>query len=422
MKEKKELKIKFKTAITLIILLIIVIVAMITLIINWRKQDNDTINNTQTDIKISEEMSNDELTTEFLKLENNKENLLYSPTSIKYALNMLNDGANGNTKTQIEKVIGNLQLNKYDNIDNILSLANCVYIKDTYKENTKEEYLKLVNERYNAEINYDSFNNSNNINKWIEEKTFGKIKNMLSDEIVQNPNTEMILINALAIDMEWQENFDVDRIRGEVFYLEDGTTNVVEMLNKETTSDSISYYKDEELTALTMDLKKYDDRQLEFVAIMPNENLSGYVEIFSIKECNNILKKATLASETTNGLEITIPKFSFDYDLNLKQDLIKMGITDAFDETDADFSNMSDKALYVSDALHKAKIDFSEKGVKASAATSIVMQEKLAISDITESEKIKIDKPFLYLIRDKKTGEVWFIGTVYEPNVENAKN
>lgn len=415
MQEKKELKIKFKTAIISIILLLIVVASMFIVIINWDKQNEIEENNTIIGSESPVPTVESNFVTEFLKLENNKENMVYSPLSIKYALKMLSDGANGNTKTQIENVIGDLNLTKYNNIDNILSFANGAYIRDAYAEDIKKDYIKELKEKYDAEINYDSFSNANNINKWIENKTLGIIKNMISDDLVQNPNTVMILINALAIDMEWEEQFDGSKTKGEEFNLENGNKMTAAMMSKETTSDSVSYYKDEDITTLTMDLKKYDDTQLEFVAIMPNGNLSDYVETFSIDEYNNILNKTTFASDTENGVEITIPRFSFDYNLSLKQDLIKLGITDAFDETNADFSTMASKELYVSDALHKAKIDFTEKGVKAAAATAIAMETKAIIKNPTEPEKIKIDKPFLYLIRDKDTDEIWFVGTVYEP-------
>ena len=328
---------------------------------------------------------------------------------------MLNEGANGNTKTQIENVIGNLSLTKYNNIDEVLSLANSVYIRDTYSKDIKEEYIKTLNDKYNAEINYDSFANANNINKWIENKTLGIIKNMIDDNVVQNPYTQMLLINALAINMEWQEPFE-DNTYGEKFYLADGNQMNATMMHKETKSDSISYYKDEDVTLLAMDLQKYDDTQLEFIAIMPEENLSSYIEKFSTEDLNNIMKKTTLASKTDNGLEITIPRFSFEYNLKLKEDLMKLGITDAFDMNLADFSNMADEKFFVSDTLHKANIDFTEKGIKAAAVTAMILQNTAIIEEPTSPEVIKIDKPFMYFIQDKNTKEIWFVGTVYEPD------
>ena len=342
--------------------------------------------------------------------------MVYSPLSIKYALNMLNEGAGGNTKTQIENVIGDLNLTKYNTIDEVLSLANSVYIRDTFAEYVKENYTRTITEKYNAEVNYDPFKDATNINKWIEDKTLGIIKNMLEDETVQNPDNNMILINALAIDMGWENPFDASDTYGEDFYLENGDTMAATMMHKETMGDDLSYYKDNDITALTMDLQEYDNTQFEFVAIMPEGNLSDYIKTLTIEDVNTILENTKLASETSYGVDISISKFSFDYDLQLKQDLIDLGMTDAFDEILADFSNMASEKLCVGDALHKADIDFSEEGIRAAAVTVIIMKTNAIMPDENQPEEIKIDKPFLYFIRDKQTNEIWFVGTVYEPN------
>ena len=413
MEEKKELKIKFKTAVIAIIIVAIILVAIFAVVINKEKQEAEG-NTIISEVDSNEQILEYDFSLKFLKLENEKQNMVYSPLSIKYALNMLNEGAAGNTKTQIENVIGDLNLIKYNTIDEVLSLANSVYIRDTFAEYVKEDYRRTIAEKYNAEINYDAFNDATNINKWIENKTLGIIQNMLNDEAVQNAN--MLLINALAIDMGWENPFDTSDTYGEDFYLEDGNTMTATMMHKETMGDSASYYKDSDITALTMNLQEYDNMQFEFVAIMPEENLSDYIETLTIEDVNTILENTTLASDTPYGVDISIPKFSFDYDLQLKQDLMDLGITDAFDENLADFSNMANTELCVEDALHKADIDFSEEGIRAAAVTALTMRTTAMLPDDDQPEEIKIDKPFLYFIRDKQTNEIWFVGTVYEPN------
>ena len=94
-----------------------------------------------------------------------------------------------------------------------------------------------------------------------------------------------------------------------------------------------------------------------------------------------------------------------------------MGITDAFEEDKADLTNMtySPLGLYVDDALHKADIEFTEKGVKAAATTVIIAKDEATFITENKPIEIKFDKPFLYVITDKPNGEVWFLGTVYEP-------
>lgn len=354
----------------------------------------------------------------FLKLEKRTENIVYSPLSIKYALSMLSDGASGNTKTQIENVIGDSEFIKHNSIDKVLSLANAIYIRDTYKDFVKEEYKSRLVKKYEADIKVDAFANAQNVNKWIEDKTMGQLKNMLSDEIVQDPYAEMILINALALNMDWKEQFDGNNTSGATFKREDGTSKIATMMNRETTSDNVAYFKDKNITVLTMNLKKYQDEEMEFMIIMPNDNLANYVQNFRADDLEEIINNLTLASKTKYGVTIFVPKFSFDYNLNLKEDLKSLGITDAFNPSLANFSNISSSPipLWVGDALHKANIDFTEDGVKASAATVIVMKNESMMDIGNRSIEIKIDKPFMYLIKSKNTNEIWFAGTVYNPN------
>lgn len=390
---------------------------------NEEVSKNNILTNTYTsdtseDIKV--ENANFELS--FLKLEDKQENIIYSPLSIKYALKMLQEGANDNTYTQIEEIVGNSNLPVYRNIENTLSLANGIFIRDTYYQYVKDDYKNILVSKYNAEIRQDGFQSAKNVNNWIEEKTFGKIENMITDELVTNPDLQMLLINALAIDMEWEVQFEDENTSGRQFYLADGTEMTTTMMSRESSSDDISYYIGDGITALTMDLKEYDGTQLEFMAIMPNSDLTQYVDSLTMSEIEEITKNLNLASNTKAGVKINIPKFEFDYDLDLKADLMSLGITDAFDEFLADFSNMANldetqKNLYVSDALHKANIEFSEEGVKAAAVTVFGMMGDTLIGVENEIPiEININNPFVFLIRDKNTKEIWFIGTVYEPN------
>ena len=304
---------------------------------------NNILTNTYTSdtpADIKGENTNFELS--FLQLEDKQENMIYSPLSIKYALKMLQEGASDNTYTQIEEIVGNSNLPTYRNIENTLSLANGIFIRDTYYQYVKDNYKDILVNKYNAEIRQDEFQSAKNANEWIEEKTFGKIENMLNDDIVTNPDLQMLLINALAIDMEWKNQFDENDTNGRKFYLADGTEMIATMMSRESSSDDISYYMGDDITAITIDLKEYEETQLEFMALMPNTNLEQYVDSLTMDNIEEITQKLNSASNTKAGVKINIPKFEFDYDLNLKDDLIKLGITDAFNGNLANFSNMAD--------------------------------------------------------------------------------
>lgn len=361
--------------------------------------------------------NSDDFALTFLKIENKEKNIVYSPLSIKYALSMLNEGAQGETKEEIDDVIEDLKFPKYKSIDKNLSFANAIFIRDSYKENVKSDFNDSLKKKYDAEICYDKFENATNVNKFIEERTLGIIKNMLYDSAIQDPNLRLIIINALAIDMEWKESFSFNSTYGSDFIFSDGTKMQATTMHKSNSkSKSISFYKNDEIVSISMDLKKYDNVELEFMAIMPKTSLSEYVKNFKVENIDEIREKSKLASETKSGIDISIPKFKYDYDLELKNDLSKLGINRVFAQ-DADLSNIADDpyGLYVSDALHKADIEFSEEGVKAAAVTAIMVAgNSMPVQE--EKEEIIIDKPFLYVIRDKANDEIWFVGTVYNPN------
>ena len=364
----------------------------------------------------------------FLKMENNKNNMLYSPLSIKYALKMLQEGASNNTLTEIDKVLENTSVNKYETIDKILSLANGLFIKDIYYDDIKEEYLNTLKEKYDAEVKKDEFENAENVNQWIEDKTLGIIKNVVSDKIVKNPDTAMLLINALAIDMKWADKFDYRSTSGKIFYLDNGEEMEATTMRKKYWNKNLSYYEDNSVTAITLDLMNYENTQFEFMAIMPNENLSAYVKNVTKKQINKIYRKLIPSEDEEDGVVLEIPKFKFSYDLPLKDDLIDLGINDAFVKDNANFKKIADledpsKNLYVSEALHKAEIEFSEDGIRAAAAAVAVMGG-VAAPRPPQPVYIYINKPFMFIIRDKNTRDIWFTGTVYEPNAwaDDEKN
>jgi len=370
----------------------------------------------------------------FLKMESNKKNMIYSPISIEYALNMLKDGAIGSTFDEINRVISNRKISKYPNIDKVLSLGNGLFIRSLYYEYIKKDYSNILKEKYNAEIVPDEFKNIQSVNQWIENRTLGTIKNMLSDDIVKDPKLLMIIVNAIAIDMEWDNQFSFGNTDRYPFFLENGGRKEVQMMHLyEVKRKGVTYYEGDNKTVLTMDLKEYNGIQLEFMAIMPHENLSTYVESVSKEQISKIDNNLKSSSNAPYGVNVRIPKFKFSYYLNLKQDLNKLGIKNAFSSDNANFSKMAivkemDRNLFVSDALHKTDIKFTEDGLKDAAAPVIVHLTTSKITNTTSKIKptsivtgkpkpIIINKPFMFIIRDKNTKDIWFTGTVYDPNL-----
>ena len=357
-----------------------------------------------------------ELDLAFLKMNNNGQNMIYSPLSIKYALSMLSEGASGNTKMEIDNVLGDLNLTKYENTPEILSLANSVFVRDGFS--VKEEFKTSVAGNYNAEILNDPFIDAANINNWISNKTFNLLQNVVSNDAI-TPETMMTLVNALAIQMDWEQGFEDEKTHGDVFTKIDGSVVSATTMNGTYFGDDLRYYVGDDATVVAKDLKQYGETQLEFAAVMPAGNLNDYITELDDAKIDDLLEKVTPASAAEAGVELFVPKFKFEYELaGFQNNLIDLGIKDAFDHNLADFSGMAEiDRLFVSDVIHKANIDFSEDGIKAAAVTvagaSITSEPGMSELPI----EIRIDKPFFFEIRDKANGEVWFSGVVYEPNL-----
>lgn len=437
----------------------------------------------------------------FLQLENERKNKVYSPLSIKYALSMLNEGANGKTKKQISSVIGDYNAKKYSNNSN-MSFANALFIRDSFKDSIKDSYINTLSNKYNAEVIFDSFKTPNKLNSWVSNKTF-KLINNLFDDVSQN---NFILANALAIDMEWvnvindlgyfavsyqHENYwetrnhyhestefdgnqsvdtleimavankyDIVNIFGEQNIRDNITKRYQDWLNSEEykkyhaheenidvetyvnnyikeinkgykdlkSSTDFEFYVDDDIKVFAKDLKEYNGITLQYVGIMPkNDSLDNYIKntnAFKINTIINKLKPIKLESfkeGVITEIRGNIPMFKFDYDLNIKEDLQKLGITNVFDSNKADLSNISSSKNYIEDAKQKTNIEFANEGIKAAAVTYVgdfgtgVGGFDYLYDVPVEKINLDFDKPYMFIIRDKNSGEVWFTGTVYKP-------
>lgn len=495
----------------ILFLVIGIILVFIVLFLLFNKKSIMKEDDSEMKLKTSYRMENNNISDfdlVFFLLENNKKNKVYSPLSIKYALGMLKDGTKEETYNQISDVLGDYKSYKYDNNDN-MSLANAMFIRNNFKDNIKNGYIDELKEKYGADIIYDSFHKPDIINNWVSDKTF-KLINKLFDNV---SDKDYILVNALAIDMEWvnkiqsdnedyevkfpHENYSMnissltdsgyyplefndlsykvesvsfgavanrydivndlgeDYIKKIAFekyqeWIDSGDSqychseNLIDAktysehffeeikrgYNSLSSSTDFKYYVDDDVKIFSKELKKYGGTTLEYIGIMPtNMELNKYINNIDINDfrrrINNLNSIDINYFKDGVITEIVgyIPLFKFDYDLKLKEDLIKLGISDVFDLNKADLSNITDSISVISEARHKAYIELSNNGIKAGAATgfaSMGMTYQCGFDYKFDVPVEKIDltfnKPFLFIIRDKYSGEVWFAGTVYEPN------
>lgn len=361
-----------------------------------------------------------------------KENYLISPYSIEIALNMLKEGANGNTKDEIEKVLPNRKISDIS-IKNRVNIANSLFIKDKYKNTIKKDFKIALVDSYDSEVLYDEFKTPDVINEWVNKKTDGMIKKIINK---MDDNFVLGVANAIAVDVEWAKQFDCNDTTKEKFTKDNGKTINVEMMHNSYTTDSYKYLESKDAKGIIIPYKSYDSktgkidydngRNLEFIGILPNKSVEEYIKDLTEDSLNNLIKSASGASSTYE-IKLSLPRFKYEYSVdNFKDSLVKLGIKDAFDQYNADFSGIMKKSdmddnLYVGTAIHKTYIDLNEKGTKAAAVTFFGIDSYAALPQDKEIVNVEFNRPFVYMIRDTKTKEMLFFGAVYEPNLWDGK-
>ncbi len=343
--------------------------------------------------------------------------VVISPVSVLYALAMTANGADGETLAQMENMLGlsvdklNPYLyaykealasgNKYK-----LDLANSIWFKDDESLNVNPDFLQANADWYDAELYKAPFDNSTlkDINHWVSNKTDGMIEDIL-DEIPDE--AIMYLINAIAFDAEWENIYKENEVRADVFTTESGSEQITEMMY----SEENEYLEDENTTGL---IKYYKDRKYAFVGLLPNEGISinEYISSLTGEKLMNLLNNSQSVR-----VDAAIPKFENEYDIEMSEILKGMGMPDAFDPGQADFSGLgtsTDGNLYINRVLHKTYIAVDEKGTEAGAATVVEVMSEAAMVDPIKQKTVYLNRPFIYMLIDCEAKLPVFMGTVMD--------
>ena len=404
MDKKEKIKRSF-----LIVVIMIIAVLSITSSRNRRERMNEK--------KIMDNNFTTSIIRTFNKYDGNK-NYLISPYNIEIALNMLRDGAVGKTKDELDKVLGNRKINDLKIKDKI-GIANAVFIKDIYKNDVKKSYYDTLNSKYKADAIYDEFIKPDKINNWVKEKTYGMIPKLLDQ---MNKDYVMGLATALAIDVKWQDSFECISTTEEEFTKLNNNKIKVEMMHKTLDTNSFKYIDEEDIKGIVLPYEEMDNKNidLEFIALLPNEDIVTFINTLTKDKLNNILNKEKEVSKKVH-VNLSLPRFKYDYDAEKFIDILKeLGIKEAFDKYNANFKNMIEikENVYVGEAIHKTHIELNEIGTKAAAVTYFGMFRATGMIDKDYKEiDIKFNRPFIYLIRERNTNEILFFGVVFEPNL-----
>lgn len=356
-----------------------------------------------------------ELFTRTAQAEN--ENVMLSPLSASVALTMLLNGSDGETFNQIRDMLGYppdftiAEINEAYNslVTQLLAadskvqlnIANAIFYRQDFV--VKNPFLETMNNSFDAEIQSLDFSLPaalNTINKWASDNTNGKIPEVL-DEI--SMDMVMFLMNALYFKGDWTNKFDKSKTTNKPFQLDDGSAiEVSTMIHDELGAIS---YSNENFTALEL---PYGRRNFSMIIMLPENGLDNFYEDFTPEVWTGMTSALDNTTEWRNFM-VSLPKFSFEYDTLLNDQLQAMGMLDAFDDILADLSGISDANICVDFVKQNTFVDVNEEGTEAAAVTTI------GIRELSMGPMFVVDKPFAFAIRERTTNTLLFIGSVVDP-------
>lgn len=353
----------------------------------------------------------------FSASEETGKNTLISPLSVLCALSMTLNGAVGETREQMESVLGmsadelNIFIRSYvkglpQGEKYKLALANSIWFRDDETFSVNGDFLQTNADYYGADIYKAPFDEStlNNINDWVKNETDGMIEKVL-EEIP--PEAIMYLINALAFDAEWMNVYYESAVRDGKFTCEDGTVRDTQMMHGED-----GFYLEDDMA--TGFVKLYSGSKYAFVALLPNEgvSVSEYVTSLNGEAFQSMLDGA----RSDLFLYTSMPKFTVEYDVEMSEILKGMGMVNAFDSGRADFSALGTSEMgniFINRVIHKTFIEVGEQGTRAGAVTVVEMFPE-GCAPFDEVKYVYLDRPFVYMLVDWENKIPFFIGTLMD--------
>jgi serine protease inhibitor len=357
-----------------------------------------------------------------IREESDEENLMISPLSVSVALAMAYNGADGATKTEMENVLKlngltveeinasyKMLIGALQSLDEevVFEIANAIFYADGFS--VKPDFLAVNEDVYDAEVDKLNFGSPaavETINGWVAEKTHDKIEKIIEQ---LDPLDRMVLLNAIYFYGTWTNEFDEEGTHNLPFNKTDGTQLEVPMMSK---LEKLPYASNNLFKAIKI---PYGNGQYNMVVMLP---AGGNNSQDIIDELSTPNWKAWMESlEMTDRVQVTMPRFKYAFETQLKDVLKIMGMEKAFMPNYADFSGISDEDLYISEAIHKSYIDVNETGTEAAAVTGLVFTTT-SVGNEPPTVPFYVDRPFVYAITENDTGAILFIGEVNHPEYD----
>jgi serpin B len=352
--------------------------------------------------------------------ETEADNIMISPLSVALALAMTYNGAEGETKTAMEKTLKKHGLtadeinasyktlvNALKSLDSkvILEIANAIYYRDNF--DVEKNFVSLNREFYDAEVSPLDFNATGEalatINGWVAQKTHDKIESIINEI---SPTHVMFLLNAIYFKGIWQKEFNEKSTIEQDFFPDNGSSIQVEMMCK---TDTLEYTSNSFFSAIKM---PYGNGNYNMLVFLP-ETGKTTKDIISELNTEN-WNKWQKAFQLTKDLQIQFPKFKFEYEKKLNDVLTEMGMGVAFSGA-ADFRGINKGGgLKIDYVKHKTFIEVKEEGTEAAAVT-VVAIELTSAGPGKSYIPFYVNRSFLFAITEKDTGAILFIGEVKRP-------
>jgi len=357
---------------------------------------------------------------------NNGENIFFSPFSISSALAITYEGARGDTAREIREVFSfpddsATMRGGYEaviaGINNgssayQLRTANALWAEQTYP--FLPAYIAIADRTYGAKATNLDFiakpeESRLTINRWVEDQTNDKIKDLLPGGSI-TPLTRLVITNAVYFKGTWVKQFDEKKTTVEDFRTGSGTIVQIPMMQNTGSNATFGYTETGNLQVLRMPYESGTGKQLSMVALLPEDgDLAALEQSLSASTLTGLEQNIT-----TRQVMVYFPKFTMETKYSLPRTLSDMGMPTAF-TGDADFSGMDGtRELSIADVIHQAFVEVNEEGTEAAAATAVVVGLSSAPMEGT-IPVFRADHPFLFIIQDDETGLILFMGRVEHP-------
>jgi serpin B len=336
------------------------------------------------------------------------ENLIVSPLSAYQVLGLTANGAKGKTQKEMISALGNKDLEELNKINtDILKLtkefktveiANSVMTKFPLKKS-----FLAASSKYGATV--ETLKSAAQVNAWCNAKTHGKIKEIIK---VLPPTTLMILLNSVYFKGKWEEKFYKEDTKKKVFY-NCNDKSKAKQVEKMSITTYFPYYSNKELQMVEL---PYQKDSMSAIIILPNKNknINQLISEISDDKMQSLIKKMD-----RKEVALALPKFELEFESGLNSVLNKLGINDAFDNTLADFSEMTEEnKIYIDEVIQKTYLKVDEEGTEAAAVTGVKFV-KISRPRPKQIIPFIIDRPFLFMIRNKnmpKNYEMLFMSKI----------